>query len=82
MEGWLAPSSKREDGAVEPFEYEYDCITEMRIKIEEAAEEMVRIFNDPEIGKISVDDEHRFVDRKLVVMLKCDDVNTALATAI
>ena len=54
----------------------------MRIKIEEAAEEMLRIFNDPEIGKIFVDDEHRFVDRKLVVMLKCDDVNTALATAI
>src|SRR3546814_6456172 len=48
IEGWLAPSSKREDGIVEPFEYEYDCITEMRIKDEEAAEEMLRIFNRSE----------------------------------
>ncbi len=76
IEGWLAPSSKREDGVVEPFDYEYDCITEMRIKDADAAEEMLRIFNDPEIGKIFVDDEHRFLDRKLVVMLTCDEVNT------
>src|SRR3546814_4013191 len=65
---------------VEPFEYEYDCITEMRIKSEEAADEMLRIFNDPVIGKTFVDDEHRFLDRKLVVMLKCDEVDTGTGT--
>ncbi|WP_162986924.1 EthD domain-containing protein [Sphingomonas paeninsulae] len=80
VEGWLAPSSKREDGVVEPFEYEYDCITEMRIKDEAAADEMLQIFNDPVIGKIFVDDEHRFLDRKKVVMLTCDEVNNGTGT--
>lgn len=75
-EALLSPSSEREDGVVESFQYEYDCITEMRIKDQAAADEMLRIFNDPVIGKLFVDDEHRFLDRKAVVMLRCDEADT------
>ena len=74
--GWVSPSSKREDGVVEPYHCEWDCITEMRIRDQAAADEMLRIFNDPVIGKTFVDDEHRFLDRKSVIMINCEEVNT------
>jgi hypothetical protein len=80
FEAWISPSSKREEGTVPRVEPEWDCITEMRIRDEAAYEEILRIINDPVIGKMFVDDEHNFLDRSSVIMLKCNEVNTGTGT--
>ena len=73
----LSPSKQRETGEPSPeVDFEWDVITEMRVKDQAAVEEMVKIFNDPEIGPIFVEDEHRFLDRDQVLMLVCDEMNT------
>ena len=77
LQATLSPSKQRETGKTsESIDFEYDVITEMRVKDPGAVEEMVRIFNDPVIGPIFVEDEHRFLDRDSVLMLVCDETNT------
>jgi hypothetical protein len=63
-------------GAFGPVDFEYDCIVEWVMPSEEAFEEIMRIFADPEIGQIFYEDEEHFLDRKSVLLFKCDVSDT------
>ncbi|WP_062380454.1 EthD domain-containing protein [Pseudomonas abietaniphila] len=72
----LNPSNQAKATAPVPFTSEYDVITEMYLKDSLAVEEMSRIFNDPDINPILVEDELKFLDRASTLMLVCDQVDT------
>ena len=55
-----------------PREWDYDCIAEWGMPDEAAFDEIMRIFADPEIGKIFYEDEEHFLDRGSVTLIKVD----------
>jgi EthD domain len=59
-----------------PIEWEYDCISEVSFPNEEAYNERKRIFADPVTAKQFHDDEEDFLDRKAVIMFRCEEVDT------
>lgn len=71
----LNPSEIPEGTTPAPYDIGYDCITEMHVENQAAIEEMTRIFNDPEINPILVEDELRFLDRDQTVMIMVDVIS-------
>lgn len=71
----LNPSNIPEGTEPQPYDIGYDCITEMHVENQAAVEEMTRIFNDPEINPILVEDELRFLERDQTVMILVEVVN-------
>ena len=71
----LNPSEIPEGTTPAPYDIGYDCITEMHVEDQAAIEEMTRIFNDPEINPILVEDELRFLERDQTVMIMVDVVS-------
>jgi hypothetical protein len=72
----LNPSEQPEGSDVKPYDFQYDAVTEMRVRDEAAIAEIARIFNDPAIQPILAEDELKFLDRASTVMLVCDEVAT------
>jgi len=72
----LNPSELPEGAEPVPYDIGYDCITEMHVENQAAVEEMTRIFNDPEINPILVEDELKFLERDQTVMIMVEVVNT------
>jgi hypothetical protein len=61
----------------EPVSWDdYDCITEWFMPHEGAFNEICRLLADPAIGKEFYDDEEDFLDRKSLLMIKCDTLGT------
>lgn len=71
----LNPSNVPEGTAPEPYDIGYDCITEMFVKDQAAVDEMGRIFNDPQINPILVEDELKFLERDKTVMIMVEVVS-------
>lgn len=69
----LNPSEQLPGTTPEPYDFEYDAVVEMRVKDAESVAEISRIFNDPDIRPILVEDELTFLDREATVMLVCDE---------
>lgn len=72
----LNPSNQAEGAAAPAAGFDYDVITEMYLTNHEAVQEMSRIFNDPKINPILVEDELKFLNREATLMLVCDQVDT------
>ena len=72
----LNPSEIPEGTEPAPYDIGYDCITEMYVKDQAAIAEMTRIFNDPDINPILVEDELKFLERDQTVMIMVEVVNT------
>lgn len=70
------PSNIPEGTEPIPYDIGYDCITEMHVPDQAAVDEMTRIFNDPDINPILVEDELRFLERDETVMIMVEVVNT------
>ncbi|MCW1383611.1 EthD domain-containing protein [Novosphingobium sp. KCTC 2891] len=77
----LNPSNIPAGTVPAPYDIDYDCITEMHVADQAAIEEMTRIFNDPAINPILVEDELKFLDRDKTVMIMVDVVNTGIREA-
>jgi uncharacterized protein (TIGR02118 family) len=75
----LNPSNQPAGSPPTPYDFEYDVVTEMYLKDEAAVAEMTRIFHDPAINPILVEDELRFLDRDQTLMLVIDQVDTGTA---
>lgn len=71
----LNPSEIPEGTEPQPYDIGYDCITEMHVENQDAIQEMTRIFNDPEINPILVEDELKFLERDQTVMIMVDVIN-------
>ena len=56
--------------------FDYDVVTEMRFKDQAAVDGAMAIFGGLEVGHLFVEDEKQFLDRKTILMLTCDEVNT------
>lgn len=76
LQAVLNPSNQSQTPGASPITSEYDVITEMYLKDALAVQEMSRIFNDPDINPILVEDELKFLDRASTLMLVCDQVDT------
>jgi len=74
----LNPSEQPEGSEVKPYDFQYDAVTEMRVRDDAAIAEIARIFNDPAIQPILAEDELKFLDRASTVMLVCDEVATGV----
>lgn len=68
-------------GEPKPYDTGYDCITEMMMENQADVDEMTRIFNDPEINPILVEDELKFLDKPSTVMIVVDKVDTGTKLA-
>lgn len=75
----LNPSNVPPGTQPQPYDIGYDCITEMWVKDEAALAEMSRIFNDPAINPVLVEDELKFLQRDATVMIVSDEVDTGTA---
>lgn len=71
----LNPSNIPEGAQPQPYDIGYDCITEMHVPDQEAITEITRIFNDPEINPVLVEDELKFLDRDATVMIMVDVID-------
>ena len=71
----LNPSEIPEGTEPQPYDIGYDCITEMHVENQDAIQEMTRIFNDPEVNPILVEDELKFLERDHTVMIMVDVIN-------
>jgi hypothetical protein len=69
---WRVPGGPDNEEVTEPFDFGYDCITELRLR-DQSADEMLRIFTSPGVGELFVEDERRFVARKAMIKLECDE---------
>lgn len=72
-EGKMNQSEGMDPPVLAPFEFDWDAITEMRVADQAASDEMFGIFENGESGKVFMEDENRFLDRKRVVMLQCHE---------
>jgi len=77
----LNPSEIPEGTVPAPYDIGYDCITEMYVEDQAAIEEMTRIFNDPGINPILVEDELKFLERDQTVMVMVEVVNDGVSLA-
>lgn len=77
----LNPSNIPEGTDPVPYDIGYDCITEMHVENQAAVDEMTRIFNEPDINPILVEDELRFLDRDQTVMIMVEVVNNGTKLA-
>lgn len=77
----LNPSNQPAGSTPAPHDIGYDAIAEMWVKDEAALNEVSRIFNDPEINPILVEDELTFLDRDHTVMIICDEVSNGTRLA-
>lgn len=73
----LNPSEVPEGTTPAPYDIGYDCITEMYVADQAAVEEMGRIFNDPAINPVLVEDELKFLQRDATVMIMSEQVESA-----
>ena len=55
---------------------DYDCVTEWIMPDAEAVDEVYRIMADPEVGKLFLDDEARFLDSSETRLVRCDTYDT------
>ena len=55
---------------------DYDCVTIWEMPDAEAVDEIYRIMGNPEIGKIFLDDEARFLDSSATRLVRCDTMDT------
>ena len=63
------------DGLGSPAEEpQYDAITELTLRDQDALDEMFRRFRDPEVRRIISEDEAQFMDRDTIKMMRCDEV--------
>ena len=62
-----------------PVQFGYDCITEMLVENEAALMEVNRIFADPDINAVLIEDELKFLDRPANLMVICDEINDHLS---
>lgn len=65
-------------GGFGPGEWEYDLISEWIMPDEAAFNEINRLFAEPEISQIFLEDENKFLDRKHMVMIKVTTAETDL----
>jgi hypothetical protein len=77
----LNPSEIPEGTEPQPYDIGYDCITEMHVENQAAIDEMTRIFNDPEVNPILVEDELKFLERDKTVMIMVEVVNNGTTLA-
>lgn len=77
----LNPSEIPEGTEPVPYDIGYDCISEMHVADQAAVDEMTRIFNDPQINPILVEDELKFLERDQTVMIVVDPVNNGTRLA-
>lgn len=77
----LNPSNHPAGTQPEPYDIGYDCITEMHVEDQAAVDEMGRVFNDPAINPILVEDELKFLDREKIVMIMVEVVNNGTKPA-
>lgn len=77
----LNPSEIPEGTEPTPYDIGYDCITEMYVESQADIDEMTRIFNDPEVNPVLVEDELRFLERDQTVMIMVDVVNNGTTLA-
>jgi len=77
----LNPSNIPEGTEPEPYDIGYDCITEMYVENQAAIDEMTRIFNDPEVNPVLVEDELKFLERDQTVMIMVEVVNNGTTLA-
>lgn len=75
------PSNIPEGTEPVPYDIGYDCITEMYVETEADIAEMTRIFNDPEVNPVLVEDELKFLAREEIVMIMVDVVNNGTTLA-
>jgi hypothetical protein len=79
---WRVPAAGNEEFATEPFTFGYDCISELTVRDDAAFEEMWRIFRSPEVSKVLDDDERKFLARKDVVRLECEECDTGIGSGL
>ena len=77
----LNPSNIPEGTEPQPYDIGYDCITEMYVENQAAIDEMTRIFNDPEVNPVLVEDELKFLERDQTVMIMVEVVNNGTTRA-
>ena len=77
----LNPSEIPEGTEPQPYDIGYDCITEMHVENQAAIDEMTRIFNDPKVNPILVEDELKFLERDKTVMIMVEVVNNGTTLA-
>jgi hypothetical protein len=77
----LNPSNIPEGSMPTPYDIGYDCITEMFVENTAAIEEMTRIFNDPQINPVLVEDELKFLERDQTVMIMVDVISNGTTLA-
>lgn len=74
--GGGTPTTHDGTGKFGPIDWEYDCISEVCFADEAAYQENSRIFADPVHAERFYKDEEDFLDRKAVIMFKCEEVDT------
>lgn len=57
------------------FDWDYDVITEWTCPSEEAFNEIMALFLEPDIGREFYEDEFNFMDRDRTIMFKCEAVD-------
>lgn len=57
---------------------DYDAVTEIWLKDENAWAEMQKIMADPEIGRIFMEDEEHFLDRPALRIFPCFEVKSEM----
>ena len=77
----LNPSNIPEGTEPQPYDIGYDCITEMYVENQAAIDEMTRIFNDPEVNPVLVEDELKCLERDQTVMIMVEVVNNGTTLA-
>ena len=61
------------DSAVGELLFEYDVVTEMRLRSSEDLDKMFQILADPEVEKVIRADEDTFLDRESIRVLVCEE---------
>ncbi len=61
----------------EPFDFEYDGITEMHVKDDATFKEIQKILMSPEVHALLAEDEAKFIDRHTIMFLMCEEADTS-----
>ena len=68
--------SRAEDGGYGAMAWDWDLMSEWVLPSEENLAEVFRIMESPELKHLFVEDEDRFIDRKMNVMVPCTVFDT------